>query len=310
MDEEMLEAAVQFVDKLVELGVLRSTDEGLTVLANAPLFVVGKDGQPGQWRVIADMLRGGQNDCVGQDRVFMPRIAHIVDQMYTEGYSAVVDLSKFFYNFPTHPEDRPYLGLLHPKTEELLSYYGLAMGAGNSPAIACQIGLAFLGYGFILTSSDGGAVHIWVWVDDFLIHGPTHKKTAQGLQFFLDKAVDCGFLFHPKKLVPPQQVVKYCGFLFDTTTVPCLRIPEAKKERALAICDYLLQSPKHKKSSSLGLAVAVGVLESLTEATPRRLGHTHLKEFHTIVHPPGLGNGAAPYYTTTSLNSAVLDKLQ
>ncbi|CAJ1960569.1 unnamed protein product [Cylindrotheca closterium] len=105
MDEEMLEAAVQFVDELVELGVLPSIDEGLTVLTNAPLFVVGKDGQPGQWRVIADMLRGGQNDCVGQDPVFMPRIAHIVDQMYTEGYSAVVDLSKFFYNFPTHPDD-------------------------------------------------------------------------------------------------------------------------------------------------------------------------------------------------------------
>ncbi|CAJ1946038.1 unnamed protein product [Cylindrotheca closterium] len=341
MDEEMLEAAVQFVDELVELGVLPSIDEGLTVLTNAPLFVVGKDGQPGQWRVIADMLRGGQNDCVGQDPVFMPRIAHIVDQMYTEGYSAVVDLSKFFYNFPTHPDDRPYLGLLHPKTAELLTYYGLAMGAGNSPAIACRIGLAFvrlvkekfgvfqgearancywtglqangfdpkLGYGFILTSNDGGAVHIWVWVDDFLIHGPTHEKTARGLQFFLDTAVDCGFLFHPKKLVPPQQVVKYCGFLFDTTAVPCLRIPEAKKERALAICDYLIQSPKHKRWSRLGLAVAVGVLESLTEATPRRLGHTHLKEFHTIVHPPGLGNGAAPYYTTTFLNSEVLDEL-
>ncbi|CAJ1959796.1 unnamed protein product [Cylindrotheca closterium] len=314
MDEEVLKAAIQFVDELVELGVLRSIDEGLTVLTNAPLFVVGKDGQPGQWRVISDMLQGGQNDCVGQDPVFMPRIAHIVDQKYTEGYSAVVDLSKFFYNFPTHPEDRPYLGLLHPKTEELLTYYGLAMGAGNSPAIACRIGLAFvrlvkekfgvfqgearancywtglqdngfdpqLGYEFILTSNDGGAVHIWVWVDDFLIHGPTDKKTAQGLQFFLDTAVD---------------------------SVPCLQIPEAKK-RALDICDYLLQSPKHKKWSRLGLAVAVGVLESLTEATPWQLGHTHLKEFHTIVHPPGLGNGAAPYYTTTSLNLEVLDELQ
>ncbi|CAJ1968834.1 unnamed protein product [Cylindrotheca closterium] len=342
MDEEMLEAAVQFVDELVELGVLRHIDEGLKVLTNAPLFVVGKDGQPGEWRVIADMLRGGQNDCVGQDPVFMPRIAHIVDQMYTGGFSAVVDLSKFFYNFPTHPEDRPYLGLLHPKTEELLTYYGLAMGAGNSPAIACRIGLAFvrlvkekfdvfqgeakancywtgfqnngfdpkLGYGFILTSADGGAVHIWVWVDDFLIHGPSHEKTTRALAFFLDTAVDCGFLFHPKKLVPPQQVVKYCGFLFDTTDIPCLRIPESKKDRALAICEYLLQSPTHKKWSRLSLAVAVGVLESLTEATPRRLGHTHLKEFHTLVHPPGLGIGAEPYYTTTCLNSRVLDELK
>ncbi|CAJ1953803.1 unnamed protein product [Cylindrotheca closterium] len=236
MDEEMTMAAVEFVNKLVDLGVLRDIDKGRKVLTNAPLFVVSKDGQPGQWRVIADMLRGGQNYCVGQDPVFMPRTAHIVDQMYTGGYSAVVNLSKFFYNFPTHKEDCPYLGLLHPRTKELLAYCGLAMGARNSPAIACQIGLAFvrlvkekfavfkgaakancywtglrdngfdpkLGYSFILMGQDGGAVHIWVWVDDFLIHGPSHEKTAQGLQFFLDTAVDCGFLFHPKKLVHPS----------------------------------------------------------------------------------------------------------
>ncbi|CAJ1968848.1 unnamed protein product [Cylindrotheca closterium] len=342
MDEGMTRAAVEFVNELVDLGVLRDIGKGRKVLTNAPLFVVSKDGQPGQWRVIADMLHGGQNDCVGQDPAFMPRIAHIVDQMYSGGYSAVVDLSKFFYNFPTHEDDRPYLGLLHPRTKELLAYYGLAMGAGNSPAIACRIGLAFVrlvkekfavfkgaakancywtglrnngfdpkvGYGFILIGRDGGAVHIWVWVNDFLIHGPSHEKTAQGLQFFLDTAVDCGFLFHPKKLVHPQQVVKYCGFLFDTTDVPCLRIPEAKRDRALAICEYMIQSPLHKKWSRLGLAVAVGVLESLTEATPRRLGHTHLKEFHTLVHPPGLGIGAEPYYTTTALNSLVLDELK
>ena len=272
----------------------------------------------------------------------MPRIAHIIDQMYTEGYSAVVDLSKFFYNFPTHTDNRPDLGLLHPRTKELLAYYGLAMGAGNSPAIACRLGLAFvrlvkekfetfqgkakancywtgfqqqgfdptLGYGFILTSGDGGAVHIWVWVDDFLIHGPTHQKTTQALQFFLDSAVDCGFLFHPKKLIPPQQVVKYCGFLFDTSGVPCLRIPDAKRDRALAICEYLVQASPKKQWSRLSLAVAVGVLESLTEATPRRLGHTHLKEFHRLVHPPGLGTGAEPYYTTTTLPKLVIDELE
>ncbi|CAJ1931027.1 unnamed protein product [Cylindrotheca closterium] len=79
-----------------------------------------------------------------------------------------------------------------------------------------------LGYGFILTLADGGAVHIWVWVDDFLIHGSSHEKTTRALAFFLNTAVDCGFLFHPKKLVPPQQVVKYCGLLFDTTDIPCL----------------------------------------------------------------------------------------
>ena len=56
MDNEMTIAAADFVDELFELGVLRGIDEGNEVLTNAPLFVVPKEGQEGQRRVIADML--------------------------------------------------------------------------------------------------------------------------------------------------------------------------------------------------------------------------------------------------------------
>ncbi len=33
-----------------------------------------------------------------------------------------------------------------------------------------------LGYGFVLSARDVPAVKMWVWVDDFLLHGPTHTK--------------------------------------------------------------------------------------------------------------------------------------
>jgi hypothetical protein len=80
---------------------------------------VPEESQKGQWLVIVDMLKGGQNECVGQDPVFLPRLSHMLDQMYTSAYSAIMDLSKFFSNFLTHAEDWPYLGLLHPITEVL-----------------------------------------------------------------------------------------------------------------------------------------------------------------------------------------------
>lgn len=342
MNDSMRAAAAEFVDELIDLGVTDQIDEGQRILSNAPLFVVPKPGQEGQWRVIGDALRGGQNSCVGQDPVFLPRIAHILDSMYEGGYSAVIDLSKFFYNFPTHREDRPYLGLIHPVTQVLLTYYGLMMGAGNSPAIACRMGLAFvrllrekfsvfqgkakancwwtnftysgydpsLGYGYVLEGKDGGAVLIWVWVDDFLIHGPTYEKTCEAVRFFLDTAVDCGFLFHPKKCVWPCQEVTYHGFVFDTRTIPCLRIPVAKRERGLAMVEHLLDSAPHKQWSRLSMAVVSGTLESLVEATPRRLGHTHLRAFHSLIHPAGLGEGAEPYYTYTSITNEVRDGLK
>ena len=79
IDESGLEAAREFVDKLILLGVFREIDEGMRVLSNAPLFVVPKPGQPGQWRCIADMRAGGQNDCIGPDPCFLPRTGHILE---------------------------------------------------------------------------------------------------------------------------------------------------------------------------------------------------------------------------------------
>jgi hypothetical protein len=223
MDPEQTRVAAEFVEELLDLGVVQTPREGRIVLTTAPLFVVPKEGQEGQWRVIADMLRGGQNECIAGDPVFLPRISHILDQMYLGGYSAVVDASKYFYQFPTHPDDRPYLGLKHPITGVLLEYAGLPMGGANSPAVACRYGLSFvrmlkarfeefqgdpkincwrtgfseagydpeLGYGYNLIGKDGGVVKVWAFVDDFLIHGPTYEKTSQALATkFLDLAVD------------------------------------------------------------------------------------------------------------------------
>jgi hypothetical protein len=175
----------------------------------APLFVVPKEGQEGEWRVIANMLRGGQNECIAGNPVYLPRISHALDQIHSGGYSAAVDRSKYFCQFPTHPDDRPCLALKHRVTGVLLECIGLPVGGANSPAnVACRCGLSFvrmlkvwlvefqgdpkvncwwtgfsetgydpnLGYGFNWIGKDGGVVKAWAFVDDFLIHGPIYEK--------------------------------------------------------------------------------------------------------------------------------------
>ena len=103
-----------------------------------------KEGQPGEWRVIADMLRGGQNEFMGNDPVFLPMTAHILDQMYTGGYSAMVDASKFFYQFPiTHPENRPYLGAPSPGHHGNLRVLGPSYYGGSQ--LTCFGGAIWLG---------------------------------------------------------------------------------------------------------------------------------------------------------------------
>ncbi|KAL3916442.1 MAG: hypothetical protein SGARI_007956, partial [Bacillariaceae sp.] len=227
--------------------------------------------------------------------------------------------------------DWPYLGIKHPVTSELLFYGGLPMGSGNSPALGNRYGIAFVrklqeknemfqgevrancfwrgfyktaeydpskGYGYVLEGRDGCCVRVWAFVDDFLIHAPTHRLCAEALTAFLDLSVECGMLCHPKKLIPPSQEVRYCGFLLDTRGIPTMKIPTEKKERAEAMIQHVLSKPQ-KQWSRLALAVLGGVLESLAECTPRRIGHTYLRSLHQQIHPSGEGIGLAPFLTTT-----------
>ncbi len=107
MDDEQLQVAAVFIDELIDLKIVRDQEEGRKVLATAPIFVVTKEGQPGQWRGIANMLSGGQNACMVSDPTVLPHVSHMIQTMYRGGWSAVVDASKFFYQFKTHPDDQP-----------------------------------------------------------------------------------------------------------------------------------------------------------------------------------------------------------
>jgi hypothetical protein len=100
MTAEQITIAGDFIDELVGLDVLTVVKPG-EMLANGPIFCLPKPGQPGQWRVLSDMRAGGQNTAVGADPTVFPKSGVILDQLYTHGYSAAVDASKFFYNFRT-----------------------------------------------------------------------------------------------------------------------------------------------------------------------------------------------------------------
>jgi hypothetical protein len=67
MTEEQLVIASQFFDELVDLGIFKELLEGEEMLTNAPLFCLPKAGQPGQWRILADMRKGRQNEAIGAD---------------------------------------------------------------------------------------------------------------------------------------------------------------------------------------------------------------------------------------------------
>jgi hypothetical protein len=131
---------------------------------------------------------------------------------------------------------------------------------------------------------------IWPYVDDFLIHAPTYDKLCESLSAFMDLAVDCGLLCHPGKLERPSQEVKYIGYKVNTEGIPCLKIPNNKRDKALAMVEKLLDHPK-ESVSALAFSVITGTLESLVEATPHRQGRCYLREMYNTLHGTTTSDG-------------------
>ena len=220
------------------------------------------------------------------------------------------------------------------------------MGCGNSPSIAGCLGAAFLrrlaerhpevfggtpvdntwrnqvatgeydsrlSHGRVLISSDLlSAVLLVDFMDDFFLHGPTYDKTKRAVNHFMDYAVEVGLLCNPVKVVPPSQQVRYCGFIFDTTGTPRLRVPSAKRSRAHCMIEYL-QSFDQTHVPRLSLVVVAGVLESMVDATPARTGHTFLRRLYDAIwateSPPHF-TARDRYYATISLPNDAWQDLQ
>ena len=129
------------------MGALKkAADHGVSLENNFPLFLVPKPNQPGEYRVIADGKSGHQNDVCVSDPCCMTSPTHIPPHLYTGGYSASSDMSKYFHMFKTSVSERRFLGLLHPVTGEHYFYDRLPMGTRNSPTASGRFGLSFVRY--------------------------------------------------------------------------------------------------------------------------------------------------------------------
>ena len=122
MTSEQSEIAGAFMDELIGIGAVEEAPLDDPVSATIPLFCVPKAGQPGQWRIIANMKTGGQNDVIGSDPTYLPRVSTILPHLYSGGWSATVDASKIFHQFSVVVTERKYLGTIHSITGKLYRY--------------------------------------------------------------------------------------------------------------------------------------------------------------------------------------------
>ena len=163
------------------------------------------------------------------------------------------------------------------------------------------------GTGLVRIGEDGLPVAlVWAFVDDFKVHAPTRTKLIVALNAFMDLALWLGLVCQKVKTKPPAQVQKYCGFVYDTMGIPMLRIPKEKRSRGLAMIQFLRAGGESMELSRLTLAVVTGLLQSMVEATPQRVGQTYLRRLYDRLHDLDLGKEPPPvgplmYYTRVAL---------
>jgi hypothetical protein len=167
---------------------------------------------------------------------------------------------------------------------------------------------AELGSGLVRIGSDGlPAALMWAFVDDFKIHAPTKEKLIQALNAFMDQSLRLGYICQKVKTKPPSQRLKYTGFVYDTSGVPTLLIPEDKRSRALAMIHFLRAGSISMDLSRLTLAVVTGLLQSLVDATPQNVGQTYLRRLYDRLHATNDGRprpvGAGFYYSKIHLTA-------
>jgi hypothetical protein len=153
------------------------------------------------------------------------------------------------------------------------------------------------------------ASQIWAMVDDYLNHSPTKGTFCEAFDEFMNYMLRLGFIRQKVKTSRPAQVQKLCGLIFDTRGTPKLRIPSVKVSKSLATLDYVIKTNARGTLSRLTVAVMGGLLQSLVDTTPARLGQTYPRGLYDDVHCTSPLTGKDLYYTSVELSMSTVEDL-
>ena len=124
--------------------------------------------------------------------------------------------------------------------------------------------------------------------------------------------VRLGLICHYLKTHAPSQCVKFCGFIYDTTSCPILIIPAQKISRGISLIMFLSRGVK-QPLARLTLSKVIGFLQSLVPATPSNIGASFLQSLNRDLHclkNRTLQGTLAYYFTPVQLSQESLLELK
>ena len=168
-----------------------------------------------------------------------------------ESFFAKYDLRDGFWSVPTHPSSRCFLMVRHPATGELLWCRSLPFGYRLSPLVFCDVtenvaALFRRRWAALAASSAGakfGSVHIFAFVDDFLLVGDDEATTAAAQAMFESILEELGLPWARHKRRGPSQVMEFLGHLLvNLDTIQCVGLTASRQRRTITQLDSWISS--------------------------------------------------------------------
>ena len=212
-DMEHFERGAAECDRALLVGHLEPVPAALVdeCLARAPAHpwtIVHQSDD--KWRAAQD-YSCYTNERVGHKPFTLPTVWDAAAVVRPDSHFAKYDLRDGFWAVGVARESRHMLMVRHPATGRLLWCRSLPFGYKLSPLVFCDLTEAV---GSVFRQRVAGmGIHVFVFVDDFLIVGDTKDRTQRGMEILQGLFDELGLQWALHKRRGPAKAIEFLGFL-------------------------------------------------------------------------------------------------
>ena len=200
-------------------------------------------------------------------------------------FFAKYDLRDGFWAVKVAEESRPYVMVRHPATGRLLWCRSLPFGYKLSPLVFCDFTESVAQV--FRARVAGKGIHIYVFVDDFLIVGDSRESTIEGMEILEALFDELGLQWALHKRRGPARAIEFLGFLLindPRTGLRAVGLTEGRQTRMQElIASWMDRRPKDWEESEgvraeaepKELASLLGLLVFCSAAVPH--GRTYMQ---------------------------------
>ena len=212
-DAEHFQMGVSECDRALLVGHLEpvpdhQVDWALSVASPHPWTIVHQSAD--KWRAAQDYSQF-MNSRVGRRPFTMTSVGDAVRVVKSSSRFAKYDLRDGFWAVPVADQSRPWLMIRHPATGRLLWCTSLPFGYSLSPYHFCAVTESVAQ--IFRRRVAGLGIHLFVFVDDFLIVGDDEELTRRGMQILEALFEELGLHWARHKRRGPASVMEFLGHL-------------------------------------------------------------------------------------------------